>query len=442
MRTIANMYASSEWYAVFNFREENAKTRFYLLLQTIVQAVVNGFTGGIFYTGYLVGHGINIVDISVLSVITNGTSLFMLFIPYILERFPKRRTILSVTRLLFHVLQILGISLLPLVVHSMQGRVNGLIILVFLAYLIGNFNAGYSPWHMPYITDDVRMRYFTASTLLSTMLSTVMLLVTSLITDRLAEQDQLSLISVLRYVAFGLALWDVYLLQKPKEPVYLTTSQKPKILDIFRLPLSNKPFLLTMVVAFFFRYIYFMTNSVLNTWLLQTVDAGYLYINVINCLYFVAILVTSKFSRHIMRKKGTFTAFVIALIPYVPTYIAFAFVNHQNYLWLMTLVRIVDYIFGMLLTLCVNNFIYLCLPEADQTNYTTFNTVVANTAVFLGSATATFVVSAMGNRTVSVFGYALGSVPVLLMTTGILLGVLAGVIFLLRKKLPQETLRP
>ena len=441
MRRLKNLYFKSGWYEVFNFTGEAATARSYLLLQVIVSAVINGFTGGVFYTGYLVGHGINIVNISILTVIPYATCLFSLLTPYILERFPKRRWILSIARIFYFVFQILGMSLLPLVVHSETGRVVGLVIIVFIANTINFLFAGYSPWHMPYITPDVRMNYFTATNLVSNLTSTVVLIVTSTITDRLDADGQLTIISILRYVAFGLAFLDVYLLQKPREPEYLKTSARPKILDIFRLPLSNKPFMLAMVIIFLYHFILNLSASVQNTWLLQTVDTGYLYINIINGIYMLAILLTSKLWSRVMEKKGTFVSLAIALFLHVPTYIAFAFVNHGNFLWLMTIVRLAQHAIGMLLTYSAGNIIYVSLPPEDQTNYISFYTVIANAAVFFSMITGTGVVAAMGDSTVNILGAQLGSVQLLILATGVLLIGLASLSLLLRKKLPQEKLR-
>ena len=58
--------ALSGWDAVYNNRTDGGKARLSLLYAVIVQAVVGGFSGGIFYTGLLVGYGINIVNISII----------------------------------------------------------------------------------------------------------------------------------------------------------------------------------------------------------------------------------------------------------------------------------------------------------------------------------------------------------------------------------------
>ena len=113
MSTMKQLYVRSGWHSIFNLTDQGAKARSSLLAATIVQGVVGGFSGGIFYTGLLVGYGINIVNISIITVVPYIASLFTLFAPYILERFPQRRVILSVTRVAYYTVNILGITLLP-----------------------------------------------------------------------------------------------------------------------------------------------------------------------------------------------------------------------------------------------------------------------------------------------------------------------------------------
>ena len=142
-----------------------------------------------------------------------------------------------------------------------------------------------------------------------------------------------------------------------------------------------------------------------------------------------------------MEKKGTFSSLSLALLLQAPTYIAFAFVNHNNFLWLMTLVRLGQHAMGMLLTYSAGNIIYISLPPKDQTNYISFNTVVSNAAVFFSMLTGTGVVAAMGDSTVKLLGFSMNSVQLLLLATGVLLVGFSALIVALRRKLPQEPTR-
>ena len=442
MKALRHLYFRSGWHDVYNFTEEGAKARSALLFATIMQAAVGGLSGGIFYTGLLVGYGINIVNISIITVVPYIASLASLFTPYILERFKKRKVILTSARIVYYIINILGITLLPKVVHSDSGRTVGLVIIVFSSYLVNFlFTSGYSAWHMPYIKPQVRNQYFTSTTMVSNLFSSLVLIVASLVTDKLQGEAQLNLIIVLRYVAFAVAILDVYFLQVPKEPVYQVTSSKPNLLDIIRLPVSNKKFFLTEIIYGLYCLIGNVASSVLNTWLLEEVHSSYLYINIINALYIFFILGSSKLWSRYTQKHGTFKSLSLVLILFAPTYFTWGFVTASNYLWLMTIVRLSQHCLGMLQTFAANNLIYVNMPEADQTNYISFHTIMGNLCVFVGMMIGTTLVATMGSNTWVLFGRQISSVPTLLMIQGVGWGILGISILFIRKHVEPDDVR-
>ena len=135
---------------------------------------------------------------------------------------------------------IIGITVLPKLITDPDARVVGLVIIVFLANAINFLFSGWSPWHMPYITPEVRTAYFSATSLVSNLSSTLVLIVASMVTDQLSPDVQLDVIVALRFVALAIAGLDIYFLQKPKEPEYLVSTQKHSLLNVFKLPLSDK----------------------------------------------------------------------------------------------------------------------------------------------------------------------------------------------------------
>lgn len=440
MSKLKRLYMRSSWYPVFNFRNDAGKARSALLATIVPQAIVNGFTGGTFYTGLLIGHGINIVNISILTMIPYIASLFTIFTPYILERFPKRRVILSVARICYYLINIVGITLLPQLVHDEGGRITGLIIIIFTSHAINFLFNGYSPWHMPYITADVRNTYYTAQTLVSNISSSVVMLIASSILDAIPEEGRLGFITTLRYAAFFIAFLDVYLLQVPKEPTYLASADRPKLVDIFRRPLQDKQFRITLLVLGLYTLFANLPASALSAWLLNDVGVSYLYITVVDATFFLFVLFTSRIWNKFLWKKGACKCMMAVLLSEVVAVGAYAFVNHNNYLWLMTLVRLTQHFFSMAWSFGVNHIYYETMPPRDQTAHTSFYSLSQNLMVFVGMTVGTAVISAMGDSTVTVFGQSLTSVPVLQLVKVVLLFLLTGLIFLLRKRLeaPRE----
>lgn len=433
MNKLQKLYRRTGWHTVFSFDDEATSARTYLLGATGVQAIVNGLSTGIFYTGFLMGYGIDIVNLSILTVIPYLTTLFSLLTPYILDRFKKRRLVLSIARIAYYAINILGITLLPKLIIRQSYRIIGLIVIVFVANAVNFLFAGYSPWHMPYITPEIRTGYFSATAMASNLIGTVAALLTSLLTENLDPVTRLRVFTNLRYAAFFVAMLDVYLLQKPKEPEYVLSSSKPSLINIIRLPIRNKRFLRTMFIYFVYTLSANLTTSVITTWQLQTVKTGYVFPSVVNVLFPLFVAFTSAPWGKVMQKLGNLRSLAITCVVLAVSYFGYAFVDHENFLWLLLIVRLVQHGIGMLQNYSVNNLIYLNLPKEDQTCFTSFYTIVANLGAFISMSIGTWVVANMEGMTKSIFGYRMSSVPLLLLAQGILLALTALYVLLLRK---------
>lgn len=432
MNKLGKLYRRTGWHTVFSFDDENTSARTYILGATAMQAVVGGLSTGVFYTGFLLGYGINIVNLSILTAIPYLTSLFSLLTPYILDRFPKRRAILSAARILYYLINIVGITVLPKLVSDPQARVMGLILIVFVANSINFLFSGYSPWHMAYITPEVRTAYFSGTTMASNLIGTVVALLTSLVTEGLEAQQQMNLFVAMRMVAFIFAVLDVYFLQKPREPEYLLSQDRPSLLSAFTLPLKNRKFMLTMLLFFIYTMATNLTTSVITTWHLQEVDTGYVFPSTLNVIYPLFVIFTASPWSRFLQRYGNLKSLAMTCTALAVSYIAYCFVDHSNYLWLMAAVRIFQHGIGMIQYYSVSNLIYLNLPKEDQTAFTSFHTIVANLTVFASMSLGTWVVAVMGNGSWQFLGHTMTSVPTLLLAQGVLTWATSGIVLLLR----------
>lgn len=439
MNFLKKIYKRTEWYPVYNFQDDGGHARSNILFAVIAQAVVGGFSAGIFYTGLLVGYGINIVNIGIISIIPSLANVCAIFSPFILERFKRLRPILTVTRIIYYTLNILGVTLLPEIVKDENARLAGLIIIVLCTNVINAlFSSGYTTMHMGYITPNVRMKYFSTTSLVSTLVTYLVLILASFVTDSLEGQAQLNVIIILRYVAFAAALLDVYFLQKPKEPEYKKSGDKPKLINVIKLPFSNKKFILTMLIYGLYCFQANLPAAVTNTWWLESVKINYLYINAINFLYTFFILFTTKYYSRMIGRLGTFPMLALMLFLHVPTHIAHSFVTHENYFWLLTAVRLSQHLLGVGLNFSVSNLMYINMPEEDRTNYISFYVLTGNLFAFLGLTTGTSVVAAMGDISLNIFGASLTSVPVTLLMQALMCILLVLLTLSLNKHVKPE----
>ena len=438
MKKLKALYRKTGWHTVFSFDDTYAASRTYIMSATAVLAIVNGLSTGVFFTGFLLAYGINIVNLSILTAIPFLTSLFSLLTPYILDRFPKRRMVLSVARTAFHAINILGVTVLPRLITDPDARVVGLIIIVFLSNAINFLFSGYSPWHMHYITPEVRTAYFSASAMASNLVGTGVAFLASLLTERLPAESQMEMFNIMRILAFAFAAVEIYLLQKPPEPKYVLTQSRPSLLSVFTVPMRNKKFMLTMLLFLLYTLTNNLTTSVINTWLLQDVNTGSVFPSTINVVFPLFVLFTSAPWGRFMQRFGNLKSLAMTCTLLAVSYFFYAFVDHSNYTWLMLAVRLFQHCIGMIQHYSVSNLIYLNLPKEDQTAYISFHTIIANLGAFASMSLGTWVVAIMGGGSWMFLGHSMTSVPTLLLIQAVGIWLVSGVVLLVRKAAEPE----
>ena len=416
-----NRIRYNEFTRLYHFREEKARGRALVLIHTVLASVASNLTTGVFYTAFLTMNGINIVDAGILAFVPYIAQLFTLFSPYILEQFPKRRWVLFASRLLYHLLFVLGITLLPNVVSDPSLRLKCFVGLVLAANIINALGGqGYTVWHANFIPDGARANYFTFNSMVTNFGGCAIAVASALVADALTGSPYADAVIVaLRYIGFAFAIADVLILLLPKEYPY-PKSGKPKLTNLFTLPFKHKKFLLTMAVCFWRTFVAAVPAGVLDYFLINTVHVSYSYIHVINLLYSVFLLLLLPHWRKQLNKKGWVKVFSWSNLLDAPALILYAFVTPGNYLIVMSIVRLWQHYVGVGRNTAYSNFVYMNLPAEDQTNYMTFNALGTTVFTFLGMSAGTWFVSLMGESALTLFGFELTAVPLLLIIQGVL----------------------
>ena len=270
---MGNKWKTSTLRYVYNAKDDRGRGRLCMLISGIMSGLVGQLSSGLFYTGFLLGHGIDIVDIAIITFIPYITCFLNIFSPWLLEHFKKRKLILAAGKLLYYFINIVGITLLPELIEDPEARLAGFIAIVVVSNSINAlFSSGYSAWQANFLPDDVRMDYFTSSGCINSLLSYIIVFCVSIITDRLeGSPDQLIMITMLRWIAFGLAVVDCLIQLIPKEYPYLKKA-KTKLANIFVLPVKNKRFLLTILIAAAYTFATNLPNATLNAYVLEVLD--------------------------------------------------------------------------------------------------------------------------------------------------------------------------
>ena len=423
-------------------KNDEAQGRRCVLANALLSTIISNIIGGVFYSGFLLCYGIDMVNIGIISFVPSIASLLSLLSPFILERFPRRKRILAIARMSYYAIVTVGVMVIPLVFTENSVRVWAITLAMIAANSINAlFGNGYTAWHVNFMPDSIRGDFLLTQSCISVLVSGIFTVVISIITDSLAgSPKQLTIINILRVAAFFIAVWDVIVLCRPKEYPYEKTAEKPRLRDVFTLPLSNKKFCLTVLVGVMWTFSSNLTASVINTFLVGTPAEGgigisYTLINGVNLTYFFFFLFCSKMWKKFIRNVGWFKAYAFSTLIQGSTHFLYAFITSENSIALFLIVRHMQHVMGIITNLCSGNLIYINLPESDRVSYISFYTVINSGVAFVSQMLGTWFVSFMDGRGVEMVGHVFTAVPLLLIFTAVT-GIITGVTtYLLTPKL-------
>ncbi len=430
MNRIKILYRNSLFHSLFNFSDPRAKGRSCMLLSNILVTVVNTMTTGVFYTGFLLANDINMVDIGVLGFIPFLTSIFSIFTPIILNRFSKRKKILTISRITFYTLNILGITVVPMLKLGHNTTYFIFIVIVFLAHSTNFlFTSGYSVWQVNFIPENVRANYFSFQQIISGIMSAITVLTSGFITDSVKNSGhQLEVMTIMRIVAFAVAITECIILALPREYEYQKTTNF-SIRSLITTPFKHHKFIATMAIVFIWNFGSYLSMAAFDVYILDTVQVSYTMISFINAAYSLFLITLSPMWKKILSRNDWLKTFAIAALMHAPTVFLNGFVNPYNYFWLYTTMRLFQHFIGVGLNLTFANMAYVHLPDKDQTHCMSFFVLVTNAASFTGQLVGTSFIAATPNFSLNLFGYAYSNVSVLVwVQAGIIVLVALGIL--------------
>ncbi len=399
---------------VYNIKDDRGRGRTCMLLSGILSGLVGQLSGGLFYTSFLLQYGLDKSRIGILTFVPYLTCLLNLFSPWLLEHFKKRKFILATGKLLYYSVNILGITLLPSLVKDETTLLVCFVILTVLAGSINQlFASGYSAWNANFLPDHVRVDYFNTSSCINSAITFAITLVVSFAGDKLTgTEHELLMLTIIRYIAFGLAILDCLIWLIPKEYPYASTV-RTKLSHIFTLPLKNKRFLGTILIVALYSFVNNLPNATLNAYILEDVGVSYTLCNGINATYFLFFIFFSAMWKRFISKRYWFRAFGSVLFMQAVTYFAYAFVTADT-IWLYVVIRFAQHILGVVVNTIIASLPYVNLPDEDRTCYLSFHAILSNLFVFLSMALGTGFTGLMGEKTLTVLGFAFSSTQILL----------------------------
>ena len=430
---------------VFNFKNPDARTRCLLLISVALESVITYITTGIFWTEFLRSYHMEPEEIGILAFSPFIASLFVIFAPSLLTRFKKRRAVLAICKALYYVFSIFALTMLPRLVTDSVMLVICMSILQFIAYIFNIIAvSGYAAWHVKFLPEAVRPYYMTFNQFSAALFSGALMLLAAFFADQSESMSpaQLQFLEYVRHFGFILGILDVILLSLPREVDY-PVIRSPKFRDIITIPMSNKKYMLGMVVVFAWQFSLYCHSTFLQVYLMDTVGITYFLYCFVVFLYPFFFPFSMKFWQNRIQKTSWLRALALALMIEAPLQILYGFIRPGLAPWLLTtllmLVRLPQHFAGVGRNSIVANMQYINMPQVNRTCYTSFYQIVFNLGAAAGLLFGTVFVALSKNFQVPLFGYTYqGGIPWLIVFSGVLqLGIIA-YILLMGKRLEPD----
>ena len=198
------------WYRKGDPSSEDRKR---LVMCNYTSNVIANFVGGTFWTGLLLHLNAGDGFIGTMSMFSLAANMLQCFSPLLLERFPKRRTLLTVLRGVLYFINVILIGLIPLFPVDRQIRLYMTGAGVLIVNIINAFiSPGPSIWHIQSLPNETRKSFFSLITMTVGAVVAICNLLGGWIVDIFAAHDmQYYGLLTVRAIAAVLCVVEIYL---------------------------------------------------------------------------------------------------------------------------------------------------------------------------------------------------------------------------------------
>lgn len=353
---------------MFSLHEADGRARLYILISECLKAVYTALTTGVFLTGFLMASGADNVGVSFVTSLPLISGILYPLSPLLLERFRRRKALLGAFRLAFHGFTILGVTILPLIVHGQA--LNALLILsIFLGSVANTLVAsGFPAWHINFLPEEIRGNFFAVSGVFNSVFTALASLAASVLSDLAASSgNQFFWLSMIRMGAFALALVELAVLLLPAEKEYPPPGANG--LRLIVKPLTDQRFMRTMVTVFFWMSLSTMTLYAANAYLLNDAGVPYTFISTLQACNIFVTAIVMPFWHGLLKKTSWFCTFGTAFFLFTLYPLFHMAVTRQTYHWALPAAMLIYHAVMAGGTFCFSNMAYVFTPEDGRTAY-------------------------------------------------------------------------
>ncbi|MDD2503194.1 MAG: MFS transporter [Clostridia bacterium] len=422
---------------LFGKSQEFSQNRRNILISNYNSVVANNLIGGNFFTGFLLLMNINDSDIGLITVISMFGNMLQVFSPLLLERFEKRKKILIIGRIVIHFINIVLISIIPILAPNDSMKLSLILVATLLVNVLNAMTApGYQVWHIKSVPNEMRSRYFSFIQLTNSIIVYTVILFASLMVDVFKQNgNELTGLLILRGAALVLAVFDIVYLARIRE--YPVSKRNMRVRDVMLSPFKEKKFLVTVAMACMWSFTANIPGSYYSVYLLRELNISYSFLNTVNMLSIPVMILVMPIWRRKVDTTSWFRTLYLCISLYIVHYLGLAFVTEKNLL-LYLIFMLYAFAISPGINLVFSNLPYVNMPDENQTNLLGFYSTLNSFAGFLGASLGRQFITMTEGMRIKFGGTTMGNKQLVLILAAVFMLASALTIFRLTRKSDSE----
>ncbi|MBQ3530111.1 MAG: MFS transporter [Oscillospiraceae bacterium] len=396
-----------------------AGSRRCILGSTVTTGLITTMTAGVYFTGLLLAMGASESYIGYTTAITSFSGLFQLLTPLLLERFPRRKSILLMAKIVYHFLNIIVIGVLPILpIATPLKLVLFMVTLIALNAINHIATPGISAWQMQSLPLEKRGHFYTVSNTGVAVLNKISAFLAGILLDRFEADGTsafgisptLTAILLIRAGALVCAVLECCFYAKTKEFPYETASDNTPAggLRLLALPLADKRFMKTISLPVFWGFVVGIVGAYFNIYLLEEVHMSYSLISLGGFISMPVALLSTPLWYKAMRKFTWPKLLTVTLLGNAFSYFCNPFITSST-LFIYFFCIVCGTFFDVCLNVINSNLVYLHMPKANRTAYFSLFSILKLLGTFLGNYTGILFIQLTGSFRFTLFGFSLGN---------------------------------
>lgn len=394
--------------------------------------------GGSYYTGLLLLMNVDDAFMGLMTMVPFATNILQMFAPLLLERFPRRRTLLTVLRAVMMALNMLIVGLIPIFPVAYQSK---LVILFFVTLAVNALNAFISPgltvWHLQSIPPRVRNSFYSRLNMTNGIVVALLNLGTGALVDAFKQwgMEYQGLLS-LRIAALAFAAFDTWQYCHISEYPYESDNSRFTLKELIVSPFKQRLYLCTVAVAFMWNLTANIPGPYYTAYLLKNVEVSYSYLMLVNFLNVPIVMLLAPLWSRVLSRFSWFKTLYLALAVYVFHLVGYCFVTKET-IFLYPVSAVVCFVMSVGINLAFAGIPFCNLPQKKQTVYIGFYSTMCNLGALLGVYIGRSFIGATEGLTFSLLGAELINKQYLLLLTAAMESLMAVAVWQIQRRIPR-----